>query len=125
MDRHEYPDGTEVHDLYVRTVRVGPFVHVSGTTSLGPDGAVVGGDAASQTTATMKKVVAALQRGGATMDDVVRIRIFCTDIADTEAILRSIAPFYGSTRPAATLVGISALADPGLLVEIEAEAVVA
>lgn len=123
MERLEYPDGTEVHGVYVRTVRVGPFVHVSGTTSLAADGAIVGTDAASQTTATMAKIAAGLARAGATMDQVARLRIYCVDAADGMAILDAIATFCGRARPAATLV-VAGLAKPGLLVEIEADAVV-
>lgn len=123
MERHEYPDGTEVHSVYVRTVRVGPFVLVSGTTSLDPNGAIVGADAASQTRATMAKIAAGLAQAGATMDQVVRLRIYCVDAADSVAVLDAIAAFCGSARPAATLV-VTGLAKPGLLVEIEADAVV-
>lgn len=125
MKREEFPDGTEVTGFYVRTVKVGPQVFVAGTTSLDPKGKVVGRNAAQQTRATMKKIVAALKRGGAGMDDVTRLTIYCTDIRDGDAIIGEIARFRKKSRPASTLVAITALAKPGLLVEIEATAVIA
>jgi len=125
MKRQEFPDGTEVTGFYVRTVRVGPHVCVAGTTSLDTRGRVVGRDAAEQTRATMKKIVAALKRGGATRDDVTRATIYCTDIRDGNAIVGEIARFQKRARPASTLVAITALAKSGLLVEIEATAIVA
>jgi 2-iminobutanoate/2-iminopropanoate deaminase len=123
MRREDIRDGTEVTDIYVRTVKVGPFVYVAGTTSLDSQGRVVGDDAGAQTTATMAKIVAALDSAGAAMDDVVRLTIFCTDIADADAIAAAIQPFHGRARPTATLVAVSALAVAGLLVEIQADAV--
>ena len=123
MRREDIRDGTEVTDIYVRTVKVGPFVYVSGTTSLDSEGRMVGDDAAAQTTATMVKIVAALDAAGATIDDVVRFTIFCTNIADADAITAAMRPFYGRTRPSATLVGVSAFTVPGLLVEIQTDAV--
>ncbi|MBM3597493.1 MAG: RidA family protein [Alphaproteobacteria bacterium] len=125
MKRREYPDGTEVTGFYVRTVRVGPHVFVAGTTSLDPQGKIVGKNAAEQTRATMKKIVAALKRGGATMDDVVRLTIYCTDIRDGNDIIGEIARFQKKSRPASTLVAVTAFAKTGLLVEIEATAIVA
>lgn len=125
MERQELPDGTEITGIYVRTVRVGPFVYVAGTTSLDREGRVVGDDASSQTTATMTKIRAALASAGATIDDVVRFTIFCTDIADADAIAAAMLPFYGGGRPTATLVEVSALAAPELRVEVQTDAVVA
>ncbi|MSP89095.1 MAG: RidA family protein [Alphaproteobacteria bacterium] len=125
MKRQELPDGTEITGFYVRTVKVGPHVFVSGTTCLDPKGRVVGRNAAEQTRATMKKIVAALKRGGADMDDITRLVIYCTDIRDGEAIIGEIARFQNKSRPASTLVAITALAKPGLLVEIEATATIA
>jgi enamine deaminase RidA (YjgF/YER057c/UK114 family) len=125
MRRQEFPDGTEVTGFYVRTVKVGAQVFVAGTTSLDKRGRVVGRTAAAQTRATMKKIVAALKSAGATMDDVVRLTIYCTDIRDGSAITAEIDRFRGRARAAAALIGITALAVPGLVVEIETTAVIA
>jgi 2-iminobutanoate/2-iminopropanoate deaminase len=123
MERQEIPDGTDLTGIYVRTVEVGPFIYVAGTTSLDARRRVVGDDATGQTTATMVKIEAALASAGAAVDDVVRFTIFCTDVADADAIAAAMQPFYGSARPTATLVEVSALAVPGLLVQIQADAV--
>lgn len=124
MTRKEFPDGTEVADWYVRSVRVGPFAFVAGTTSLDSKGRVRGDNAAAQTRITMGKIDAALRRAGAKMEHVTRLTIYCTDIRDGDAIGKELARWIKKSRCASTLVGITALAVPGLLVEIEATAVV-
>ena len=124
MAKKVFPDGTEVAPFYVRTIRSGPFVFVSGTTSLDAKGRVQGKDAAEQTIVTMRKVEAALKSGGATLKDLVRLTIFVTDIRDMGAVTKALAKVLKSSVVSSTLVAVSALAVPGLLVEIESTAVV-
>ena len=124
MKRTEHPDGTEVAPFYVRAIRTGPFVFVSGTTSLYPQGRVQGLDAAAQTRITLDKIEKSLAQAGAGMSDIVRLTIFITDLADGSAVSVEIAK--AMPRPiTSTLIGIVGLVQPGLLVEIETTAVVA
>ena len=110
---------------YSRAVRVGNTVHVAGTTAIGPDGLVVGvGDPAAQTRQTLANIASALEHAGARLEHVVRTRIFVTDISQWEAIGRVHGEVFGTIRPACTLVQVSALVSPDMLVEIEADAVV-
>ena len=110
---------------YSRAVRVGQVIHVAGTTSVDDGGQVIGaGDPGAQTIQALRIIEAALTALGASMRDVVRTRIYVTNIADWEAIGAAHGAFFREIRPAATMIEVSRLIDPALLVEIEVEAIV-
>jgi enamine deaminase RidA (YjgF/YER057c/UK114 family) len=110
---------------YSRAVRVGPWVSVAGTTAALPDGGAVGGDdIAEQTREALRRIARALEEAGAGLEDVVRTRIFVTDISRWQEVGEAHGEVFGDIRPAASMLEVSALIDPALLVEIEADAVV-
>ncbi len=110
---------------YARAVRVGPHVYVSGTTATAADGSLVGvGDAHAQTVQILANIEAALRAVGARMEHVVRTRIYVTDIDAWEAVGRAHGAVFAAIRPATSMVEVSRLIDPALLVEIEADAYV-
>ncbi|PYQ59843.1 MAG: hypothetical protein DMF53_18090 [Acidobacteria bacterium] len=110
---------------YSRAVRVGPYIHVAGTTGIDAEGNVVGkNDPYAQSVQALKSIEAALAKAGARMADVVRTRVFTTDISRWQEIGRAHGEFFRDVRPASTMVEVSRLISPDMLVEIEADAIV-
>ncbi len=109
---------------YSRAVRVGSFVHVSGCTAMTPQGLIGKGDAYAQTVQVLKTIGAALEKAGAKLEHVVRTRMYLTDISQWQEVGRAHGEVFGQILPATTMVEVSKLIDPDMLIEIEAEAIV-
>ncbi len=125
QDRQNFASGVKWEDIvgYSRAVRVGSRIYMTGTTATGEDGEIVGeNDGYAQTVQAIRNIEKALRQAGATLENVVRTRMFVTDISRWQEFGRAHREFFGGIRPCATMVEVSGLIDPRMLIEIEIEA---